>query len=355
MVGLTAAFVATLGLVSVEAGFSRPLVRLKADPTSVVKPVLVTAAPAAMQEASQQPAAQKAEPQPSPREPRTTRTVDATRGMRLVLNNFAGEVIVRAWDKSAVRVDARHPRSATIQVEPKGDEIAVRSHDRGGLSGSIDYEISVPSWMPLRLTGTYLFVSIEGVQADIQAATVRGDVAVRGGAGSVSLKSIEGDVSIEGATGRIELNSAEGDVTVTDCGGEIAAETLEGTISLSRITATVVEASTIDGDVVYDSAVSAQGQYRFTTHDGNVLLRIPENTGASVSVRTYDGRFDSSFSVQPSGDFKRGRRVTFTLGKGGAEIDIEAFDGQIRLLKTGEALPAGKNKDKAAYWPGNLR
>jgi hypothetical protein len=39
--------------------------------------------------------------------------------------------------------------------------------------------------------------------------------------------------------------------------------------------------------------------------------------------------------------------VTFTLGKGGAEIVIEAFDGQIRLLKAGEPLPAGKTKQKA--------
>jgi len=342
MLGLTAAFVFALELVSqpVEAGFSRPLVGLKADPTSAVKPVLVTAEPAATQEAAQPPSAQKAEPWSSSREPQTTRTVDATRDMRLALDNFAGDVIVRAWDKNAVRVDARHPRGETIQVERTGDEIEVStSRDRGGLSGSIDYETSVPSWMPLRLTGTYLFVSIEGVQADIQAGTVRGDVAVRGGAGSVSLKSIEGDGSLEGATGRIELSS------------------VEGILSLNRITASVVEASTIDGEIVYEGAIAAQGQYRFTTHDGDVLLPIPENTGASVTVRTYDGRFDSSFPVQPSGDFTRGRRVTFTLGKGGAEIDIEAFDGQIRLMKAGEALPAGKNKkkDKDAYWPSGLR
>ena len=176
--------------------------------TAAFVAALVTAAPAATQEAAQPPAAQKAEPRSSSREPQTTRTVDATRGMRLALDNFAGEVIVRAWDKNAVRVDARHPRGAIIQVERKGNEIEIStSRDWGGLSGSIDYEISVPSWMPLRLTGTYLFVSIEGVQADIQAETVRGDVAVRGGAGSVSLKSIEGDGSLEGATGRIELSS----------------------------------------------------------------------------------------------------------------------------------------------------
>lgn len=317
-------------------------------PTAALVAVLVTAVPAAVQEAAQQPAAQKAEPRPSSREPQSTQTVDVTRGMRLSLENFAGEVEVHAWDKSSVRVDARHPRGTTVQIDRKTDTLEIKaSRQREGF-GSIDYEISVPSWMPLRLTGTFLFVSVEGVQADIQIETVQGDVDVRGGSGSISLKSIEGDVTLDSAKGRMELSSAEGDVTVTDCAGEVTAETLEGTIRMTRVSATIVEASTIDGDIVYDGTVAGQGQYRFTTHDGNVWLRIPETTGASVSIRTYDGRFESSFPVQPPGDFKRGRRVTFTLGKGGSEIDIEAFDGQIRLLKTGEPLPEGKKKDKTS-------
>jgi hypothetical protein len=45
--------------------------------------------------------------------------------------------------------------------------------------------------------------------------------------------------------------------------------------------------------------------------------------------------------------------VTFTLGTGGSEIEIEAFDGQIRLLKTGEPLPEGRKKDKS--WKGEWR
>jgi hypothetical protein len=46
-------------------------------------------------------------------------------------------------------------------------------------------------------------------------------------------------------------------------------------------------------------------------------------------------------------DYERGKRVTFTLGKGGAEVDIEAFGGRIRLLRPNEALPeVKKQKEK---------
>lgn len=315
-------------------------------PTAALVVALVVAAPAAWREAGQPPTGQKAEPRPPSREPQTTQTVDATRGMRLALENFAGEVVVRAWDKDAVRVDARHMRNVKITVNRKPDGLLeVEASGDRAVSGSVDYELSVPAWMPVSLSGMYLTALVEGVRADITVETVHGDVTVRGGDGSISLKSIEGHITLSGAKGRIQLHSTEGDVSVEDSSGEVAAETIEGTVTLTRLSAKVVDASTLDGTVVYDGAIAAQGQYQFATHDGSVILRIPETTNATVTVRTYEGSVNSSFSVQPSGDYKRGRRVSFTLGKGGAEIDIEAFDGQIRLLKAGEALPEGKKKN----------
>lgn len=288
----------------------------------------------------------------------TPQTVDVARGTKLVLQNFAGEVIVRTWDKDAVKVDARHLRNRRVQVERRGEGVLEVKGSRGaGGMGSIDYELTVPAWMSLRLTGTYLYVAVEGVQGEIVAETVRGDLAVKGGSGTVSLKSIEGNVTVEGAKGRLTLHSADGDVSVTDCSGEVAADTLDGSITLTRVSATSVDASTIDGDIIYDGGIAAQGQYLFTTHDGNVFLRIPENTNATLAIRTYEGRFDSSLPVQLSGDYRRGRRVTGTLGKGGAEIEIEAFDGRIRLLKPGEPLPEAKRKqqEKDKAWQGLRR
>lgn len=300
---------------------------------------LLVTTPAVVQDAP--PAPQTARAQDSPQ------IVDVTRGAKLVLQNFAGEVIVRTWDKDAVKVDARHPRSRRVEVERRSDGVLEIKGSRGqaGL-GSIDYELTVPAWMSLRLTGTFLYASVEGVQGEIVVETVRGDVSVKGGSGTVSPKSIEGDVTVEGEKGRLTLHSAEGDVSVTDCSGEITADTLDGSIMLSRVTASAIDVSTIDGDIVFDGAIAAQGQYLFTTHDGNVFLRLPENTNASVAIRTYEGRFDSSFPVQIPADYKRGKRVMFTLGKGGAEVEIEAFDGRIRLLKPGEPLPEGKRKQK---------
>ena len=165
----------------------------------------------------------------------------------------------------------------------------------------------------------------------IQAGTVQGDIAVRSSSGQTVARSVEGRVTVDGAKGRIEARSVDGDVLLTGCAGDIVAESTDGNIRVTQCPATSLDVSTIDGDIIFDGAVA---------RDGNVYLRVPEDTSATFAIRTYEGRFTSSYAAPLSGDYKRGRRVTFTLGAGGAAVEIEAFDGRIQILKPGEALPA---------------
>ena len=136
----------------------------------------------------------------------------------------------------------------------------------------------------------------------------------------------------------------DGDVIVTGCSGDIVADTTDGTIRITGSAPVSIDASTVDGDIVFDGTVHPEGQYRMVTHDGDVYMRVPENTSATVSIRTYEGRFTSSYPVQLSEDYKRGRRVSFTLGGGAAAVEIEAFDGHIRILKPTDPLPDAAGK-----------
>jgi hypothetical protein len=53
---------------------------------------------------------------------------------------------------------------------------------------------------------------------------------------------------------------------------------------------------------------------------------------ATVSVSTWSGEFESATPVTISGS-QEGKRFSFTVGTGSARIDLEAFDGLIRLEK----------------------
>jgi hypothetical protein len=276
------------------------------------------------------------------RPPTTDQTVSVTRGTRLLIENFAGEVSVRAWDRDSVRVQARHASRAKINIRTVPTGLRISSSAEHGPPGSIDYEINAPAWMPLKIDGQFNFVTVEGSQADVSIETVHGDIVVKGGNG-VTAKSVEGDITVEGARGKINVSSINEGITINGSSGEIYAETVNGAIALARSEAATLEASTINGNITYDGAAVKGGRYRLTSHNGTITVAVPESSSATFAIRTYNGGFNSTLPVKGDREpreVQKGRRGIFTLGDGSAEFELESFSGGIRLRKP------GTNKDK---------
>jgi DUF4097 and DUF4098 domain-containing protein YvlB len=270
----------------------------------------------------------------APRAPDTDQTVNVVRGARLNVDNFAGEVVVRTWDRDAVRVTARHSARTKVAISNTDTAVSIRSSSSTGVA-SVDYEITAPGWMPVKIDGNYNFVSIEGAQGEVSAQTVRGDIVIKGGTGFVTAKSIGGEVIVEGARGRINVSSVNEGIRITGAAGDIVAETTNGNISLAKIEAKLVEVGSINGDVTYDGNLEQGGRYRFTTHNGDISLTVPETSGATFSVRTYNGDFTNNLQLKGSGEGRRGRRVSYVLGNGSAEVELESFGGDIRVRRPG--------------------
>lgn len=286
--------------------------------------------------------------QPGARAPESDQTVPVQRGSRLLIENFAGEVIIRGWERDTLRVQARHPSRTRVNVRavPTGFRVSA-SNDRGP-QGSVDYDINAPNWMPIKVDGQFNYVTIEGTQAEISVDTNRGDIVIKGGNG-VTVKSTEGHITVENAAGKINLSTVNQGIAIAGTSGDIIAETVNGPIVLGEMRASTVEASTINGNISYEGTVANDGHYRLTSHNGTITVAIPESSNATFAVRTYNGSFNSNLPVKGDADVRdvqRGRRVIFTLGSGSAEFELESFSGGIRLRKPGTTAPTSKRKEK---------
>jgi DUF4097 and DUF4098 domain-containing protein YvlB len=267
------------------------------------------------------------------RPPQTDETVAVQRGARLTVDNFAGEVVVHAWDRDAVRVQARHRTRTTVDVRTVASGVRVTADSSMG-PASVDYDISAPAWMPVKITGTYEFATISGIQAEVSVETVRGDVTVKGSRGAVFVRSVEGRVTVEDASGRLDVSSVNEGVRVSGASGEIVAESINGAVTLARMRASSATVSTVNGDITYDGTLVANGRYEFTSHNGDLLLTLPDGTDATFTVRTYNGELLTDVPVQGSREgLARGRSVTLTLGSGAADVSLESFDGEIRIRR----------------------
>jgi DUF4097 and DUF4098 domain-containing protein YvlB len=283
------------------------------------------------------------ERQPGARQ--TDETVDVAKGARLTVDSFAGEVVIKAWNRDALRVQARHNGRAKIDIRTSPSGVLVRAHQP--TPSSVDYEITVPTWMPVKVAGTYNFITVDGAQSEVSAETTKGDVIVRGGTGAVTAKSIQGQVIVEGARGRIVASSVNEGVRVTGASGDITVETTNGDISLTQIKSGSVEASTINGDIEFEGTPADRGRYAFTTHNGDITIAVPESSNVTFTVRTYEGRFSPALKVSgpPRSEVREGRRTTYTLGNGSAEMELESFGGSIRVVGPGGLRSKDKRKD----------
>jgi DUF4097 and DUF4098 domain-containing protein YvlB len=270
----------------------------------------------------------------------TDQTVQVSKGTKLDVNNFAGDVMIKVWDKDAVRVEATHSDRETVDIKQADQIVSIRSRSaRGGPPRSLDYNITVPSWMGISVSGTYAFVTMEGVGGDVNVETTRGDINVRGGSGFVSLKSVQGEVTLEKAKGRIEVRAVNEGVRLADINGDLSAESTNGSIILDRIDSGNVDLYTVNGNISYDGPIRDKGLYRLTTHNGLIAMAIPEKVNAALMVRTYNGGFRSTFQMMGDSIERRPKRFTVTLGNGSAHVELESFGGTISLRRPGEPRP----------------
>jgi DUF4097 and DUF4098 domain-containing protein YvlB len=264
-------------------------------------------------------------------------TVAVSPGTRLELTTHTGAITVRTWNRNSVQVSTDFSDEEALRVEVSGGVVEVhrsnRYHDDDDDS---DYRLTVPTWMAMELSTVEGDVRIEGSQARVTASSVEGTVTVRGGKEFVSANSVEGDITVEGVIGRVEVNSVDGSVMVRDVTGALYAESVDGNIDLDGIQSSDVEANTVDGNISYHGSVERTGRYRLTSHDGDVTLETTE-LHANISVSTFDGDFEScGHEVTITG--RQGankKRFKATVGGGGAQIDLESFDGNIYLVKPG--------------------
>jgi putative adhesin len=264
----------------------------------------------------------------------TDQTVQVRRGARLEVHNFSGAVTVRVWDRDQVRVQVEHSDRDTIDVQTTETLVSVRARARSAPPRSLDYTLTVPSWMPVSVSGTATDVDVDGTVADVTIETVKGDVKVRGGAGFVRLQSVQGSVSVERSKGRVEAHTLNDSIHLADITGDVSAETINGGITLERIDASSVDASTVNGEISYDGQIKDRGLYRLTSHNGPIDVTVPDRANATVTVRTFNGEVTSTLPVKIEQSDKH--RRTLTTGNGSARVEIESFNGEIVLRRPGD-------------------
>lgn len=160
------------------------------------------------------------------------------------------------------------------------------------------------------------------------------DFVVRVPAGlALDLKTVSGDVIGQKLRGEaVDVGSVSGDVSLTDVNAtSLDANSVSGSIDLDRLDAKEVSAETVSGDVRFSGPIEDQGAYDFKTLSGDLILTVPGEPNADVTAVTFSGDLHSDFPVTRGSAKSRRHRFNATWGKGGAQVDLESFSGDIEI------------------------
>ncbi|HLV87973.1 MAG TPA: DUF4097 family beta strand repeat-containing protein [Candidatus Sulfotelmatobacter sp.] len=246
---------------------------------------------------------------------------------RISVNNPYGSISVKPSTGNTVTVNAvLHSDKVEVDNNQTGSHLDIQSHLLNGAdseSGRVDYEIFVPSDASVTLHST---------TGPLRAEKLHGDVTLEGAAAAVDVRDV--------SDAHVHIKTLNGPVTLTNVqDGYVEVDSLSGEVTLDRVTGPLVQVISTSGNINYLGDFGSSGEYRLTSHSGDIEATVPEYTSADVVARSVKGEVHDDIPLQPKNHswltFQQGRTFMGTMGRAAVSstVVLRSFSGKIHLRK----------------------
>ena len=251
----------------------------------------------------------------------------------------SGDIIVTGWTRPDAKVYASTERG-WLDTQLSSHRLTIQTRSDRGRSGDTRVEIMVPIGTRVQVSSVSGSIRVTGTDGEIDAGSINGTIEVLGAADRINVHTVSGKIHAAKLRGRTRLASTSNSIEAEDIVGDVSAGSVSGRITLTGVKSSRVSAETVSGSVTYDGNIDPTGSYELSTHSGNVHMSIPDNSDATLELETFSGRISSAFPItlQPgeiSSMARHGKKMEFTIGKGGARITGTTFSGNITIDKGG--------------------
>lgn len=188
---------------------------------------------------------------------------------------------------------------------------------------SATISLRVPRECPVEVTTLSASVVAAGLSAKTQARTASGDVTLDGLSGEVDVNTVSGNLDARDLTGNLRFNSVSGQIAVA--GGRLSD----------------FSGKTASGQLLADVDLAPASRARLTSVSGDVTLRVPAETSATVDLRSATGKLESAFGLERRS--LRGRSsLSGKIGNGvdPADITTTTVSGAVSMLRRAPDAPA---------------
>jgi DUF4097 and DUF4098 domain-containing protein YvlB len=246
-----------------------------------------------------------------------------------VINPY-GSISVKPSLTNTVSITAiLHSDKVEVDNNQSGNRVDIQSHLLSGAdaeSGRVDYEILVPADASITLHSS---------TGSLHAEKLHGDVSLEGPGAQVDVRDIsDAHVHVKTMNGAVNLDNIKN--------GHVEVDSLSGEITLHSVNGSLVQVVSTSGRINYIGDFGNSGEYRLTSHSGDINATIPEWTSADVSARSVRGEVHDDIPLQPKTHtyftLDKGRAFAGTVGRVAVSstVVLRTFSGKIHLRKRSE-------------------
>jgi len=243
------------------------------------------------------------------------------------VNNPFGSVSVKPATGNVVVINAvLYSDKVEVDNNLVGNRVEIQSHLLPGGdadSGRVDYEILVPADASITLHSS---------TGSLHAEKLHGDVTLEGAAATVDVRDI--------SNAHVHVKTLNGPVTITNVqDGHVEVDSLSGEVTLTSVTGPLVQVISTSGGINYIGDFGDRGEYRLTSHSGNIEATVPGSTSADVSARSVRGEVHDDIPLQPKTHTwfptNNGSAFWGTMGQTtmSSTVVLRSFSGKIHLRK----------------------
>lgn len=265
-----------------------------------------------------------------------------SKGGRVELENVAGSISVRGWDRDEVVLSGDLGPDLRLETSASRDRVQFRvvypRNSRDNRDRSARLELRVPRGADLQVSGVSAGLEIANIELRrLKASSVSGTVTVAGKADEAELSSVSGAVQAQLASTRLKANSVSGRLDLGgDINGEVSAETVSGRMELGLGRIQRLQAQSVSGaSSVRASALAPGGRIGIESVSGRIELQLPAATSAQLRISSFSGGIESPVGTVEKPRYGPGRSLQTQLGQGNGDISLDSHSGTIKLVMPG--------------------
>ena len=152
------------------------------------------------------------------------------------------------------------------------------------------------------------------------------------------LSSEDNDVSVAftvqvPAGVRLVASTVNGEIEAGGLGADVRATTVNGDVKVS--TSGLARATTVNGSIQASMGrADWSGTTSFNTVNGSITVKLPSGASTDVSASTVNGGMETDFALTVKGKFSM-KNMKGTIGDGGRKLQMETVNGSIHLKSGG--------------------